>query len=363
MAVTINDVARIAHVDKAAVSLTLRDCPEANRLRPETRERIRKIARELGYRRNLLAWSTRTGIVNTIAVIGQFSKEKSLSYTNSMLFGILTTCTQYGYNIKVYPDNSLDFVFGEIAGSRISSVISLSVEPEIRRKTAEFCRRERINLVYLFEDACDGFPSVNTDNFASAREVVRSLVSLGHCRIGLLCVPHHYLYIEERHNGYLEGLREAGLKADPEWIDCSESPVTAVERMLALPEKRRPTALFGIADTLAVDAERRVIQAGLRVPEDISIFGFGNSDFSRSAFVPISSVEESSYDRGELAVKIILEKSVEFSRSPDGRYLIPPLLIQRQSVAPCAKKKECAVSVFQKTITEKRFSVSHKKTT
>lgn len=135
MAVTIKDIAKAAQVDKAAVSLTLRNHPEAKRLRPETRERILKAARELGYQRNLLAWSTRTGIVNTIAVIGRFRKNDILSYTNQMLAGILTTCTQFGYNIKVYPDTNLEAAFEEISRKRISHVISL--EASIRRSAGK----------------------------------------------------------------------------------------------------------------------------------------------------------------------------------------------------------------------------------
>ncbi|OQA83263.1 MAG: HTH-type transcriptional repressor CytR [Lentisphaerae bacterium ADurb.Bin242] len=350
MAVTINDIARVAKVDKAAVSLTLRDRPEANRLRPETRERIRKAARELGYRRNLIAWSTRTGIVNTLAVIGRFGREDALSYTNWMLFGILTTCTRYGYNIRVYPDDSLDFALGEIAGGRISHVISLSVDSEIRRLTTRFCRDEGIKLLYLFEGACEGFPSLNTDNYAAAREVVRSLAALGHRRIGLLCVPHNYLYVEERHNGYLAGLREAGLKPDPALVDCSDSASPSVERMLSLPKNKRPTAIFGISDAQAVEAERTALRMGLNVPGDLSIFGFGNSDYSRAAYIPVSTVDESPYDCGVLGVNILLGKPVDISMREDGRYLIPPRLIRRESVAPpenstSGRRERKAVSV------------------
>ncbi len=335
MAVTIKDIAKAAQVDKAAVSLTLRNHPEAKRLRPETRERILKAARELGYQRNLLAWSTRTGIVNTIAVIGRFRKNDILSYTNQMLAGILTTCTQFGYNIKVYPDTNLEAAFEEISGNRISHVISLSVDPAERRKAAEFCRRYQLNLVYVFEDAYDGFPSVNTDNFASAREIVNYLVSIGHRRIGLLCVPHRYLYIRERHDGYLQGLRDAGIEIDPRLIDCSDRPEQAFALMMRLPETERPTALFAISDSIAIEVERLAILNGFKVPEELSVFGFGNSECCKSAFVPVSSVEESSYDRGELAVKIILNKPLEIPRREDGRYLIPPLLVHRDSAAPC----------------------------
>ena len=72
MTPTIKDIARLAKIDPGAVSRTLRNHPKAQELRAETRERILKIAKDLGYQRNLLASSTRTGIVYTIAVIGRF---------------------------------------------------------------------------------------------------------------------------------------------------------------------------------------------------------------------------------------------------------------------------------------------------
>ena len=334
MAVTIKDIAKAARVDKAAVSLTLRNRPEAQRLRPETRERILKTARELGYQRNLLASATRTGVVNTIAVIGRFRKNDAPPCTNRMLAGILTTCTQYGYNIKVYSDLNLDEVFAEIGGSRIFHVISLLVKREERQKTADFCKRGGIRLVHVYEDASDGFPSVNTDNFASAREVVNHLASIGHRRIALLCAPHRYLYIRERHDGYLRGLRDAGLQSDPRLIDCSENSEQGAAAMLALPEKERPTAIFALADSLAVRAEYLAIRQGFRVPEDLSVFGFGNTEICGAALVPVSSVEESPYDCGELAVKIILDKPADVRRREDGRYLIAPRLVHRDSTAP-----------------------------
>ena len=83
------------------------------------------------------------------------------------------------------------------------------------------------------------------------------------------------------------------------------------------------------------EVERLAILNGFKVPEELSVFGFGNSECCKSAFVPVSSVEESSYDRGELAVKIILNKPLEIPRREDGRYLIPPLLVHRDSAAPC----------------------------
>ena len=164
---------------------------------------------------------------------------------------------------------------------------------------------------------------------------LKHLASIGHRRIALLCAPHRYHYIRERHEGYLQGLRDAGLQADSRLIDCSEDSGQGVAAMLALPEKERPSAVFALADSLAVKAEYLAIRLGFRVPEDLSVFGFGNTEACGTAFVPLSSVEESPYDCGELAVKIILDKPADVCRREDGRYLIAPLLVHRDSTGPC----------------------------
>ena len=229
--VTINDIARLAHVDKGAVSRTLRNHRDAQRLRPETRERILRIAAELGYQPNQLASSTRTGIVRSLALIGHFLTSTLYFSAAQIISGILSESTKQGYGVKMYDSVDLKKAFAEIVGNRIRYVLSLCPERPAREEQARFCRENGIQIVYLYEHAVGEYPAVNIDNLAASSLLVRHLAERGHRRIALLCVPHKedlYSYVRERHEGYFRSMEELGLPVDPDLVSCSDDVEAAV---------------------------------------------------------------------------------------------------------------------------------------
>lgn len=331
MTVTLKDIARLADIDAGAVSRTLRNHPKAQELRPETRERILKIAKDLGYQCNLLASSIRTGRVTTMAVIGRFAQENVDSSDNLILSGIFKEATANDYGIKVFDDSDLPRTFAEIAGNRIQLVASLSVAEDARIQTAELCRKNGLHLVFLYEHSHAGFPAVILDNADGAVQAVRLLAELGHRRIALLCVPHRFHYVRERHRGYLEGMKQAGLPVDPELASCTDAAEDAVRRMLSLPQKKRPTAIFGIADNLAIIAQNTALRMGFRIPEELSTIGFGAIDAGTFCYCRLTTICENLAMRGKLAVRLLLGKSVDITPDANGNYLIRPSLIRRDS--------------------------------
>ncbi len=308
MAVTIKDIAQLAQVNKCVVSHVLRDDAYAAKVRPETRERVRRIAAELGYERNLLASSTRTGIVNTIAVLCDFTRFKDFFSINWVLSGIMMETSANDYSIKLFPETDLERTFSGIQGNRIRKMISTSVDFGIRERTAELAGKYGIDLVFIYECGHGGYPSVNVDNVEMSAAAVQYLAGLGHTRIGLLCVPHihHFHYVEDRHNGYRLGMERSGLKADPDWIWCSDDAEGGTEKMLSLPQSRRPSAFYAIADNLAVRAERYANRRGLEIPRDFSIVGVGASEIGRYAVTPITTMDENLPTYGINAVRILL---------------------------------------------------------
>ena len=104
-------------------------------------------------------------------------------------------------------------------------------------------------------------------------------------------------------------------------------------RLLALPPGERPTAVFAIADNLGMIIERCAVQAGLNVPHDLSVFGFGNAPETEYAVVPLSTVEESFAKRDELAVRLLIEGSCGIAPVAPGFYLVDPVLVFRNSTA------------------------------
>ena len=203
----------------------------------------------------------------------------------------------------------------------------------------DVCREKNLRLVYVFEHSNGEFPSVNVDNFAAARLAVRHLAEMGHRRIGLFCVPHRrYHYVNERHDGFLAGMAEAGLEANPEWIVCTDERENAVAKMLSLPERNRPTALFGISDFLLLHVQRYAFLHGIRIPEDLSLVGMGNMEAGNFAVVPLTSIEEDHREFGKVAVRALLDKETGVKKQGSGMYLLPPRLIRRVSSAPPRKR-------------------------
>ncbi len=336
MTVTLKDIAKLANIDAGAVSRTLRNHPKAQELRPETRERILKIAKDLGYQCNLLASSIRTGRVTTMAVIGRFAQDNFEPSDSQILSGIFKEATANDYGIKVFDDSDLPRTFAEIAGNRIQLVASLSVAETVRIQTAELCRKNGMRLVFLNEHTPRAnIPSVILDNADGAIQAVRHLAGLGHRRIALLCVPHRFHYVRERHRGYLEGMKLAGLPVDPELVSCTDDTEGAARRMLSLPRRKRPTALFGIADNLAIIAQNTALRMGFRIPQELSTIGFGASDAGTFSYCRLTTICENLALRGRLAVRLLLGKSVDITPDGDGNYLIRPSLIRRESAENC----------------------------
>lgn len=339
MAVTIKDIAKAAEIDIRVVSLTLRNHPDAKVFREEVRQRVLRIANELGYQRNLLATSMRTGIVRTVAFIENFLETEA--FPLSGVAGVMDECARFGYNVRLYQDKNLDKTFSEIRGNCVKHVLSMSIYGEERRKTAEFCSANQIKLVYLCEGPSMGYSAVGIDNFAAGFSAVSFFAEQGHQRIGLATVPERsFQYIKARNSGYREGMKQAGLTPDPDWIIEDGEIYEHVDRFLRMKKSKRPTAIFAISDSVAIRFLFRAGMLGVRVPEDIALIGFGYNTFmGKLSPVPLASFKELFFERGKLAVDILLGQPHEPVKNEENFYLVEPKLIPLRSAGDSLLKK------------------------
>ena len=331
--VTIYDVSAAAGVSACSVSWVLHNHPRSQKLSPATRQRILDTAEKMGYVVNRLASATSTGQVNTIALIVNFTKLQSFHSVNQIIAGIMQELNARRYSIKIFSEDELDLAFRQIAENRIDKVISMSVDRDLREHAAELAEKYAIKLVYAYERGLRGFPAVNTDNVEMTSHAVHYLAERGHSRIGLFCSPHTHCFKIERHDGYLKGMEECGLKADPRWIACSEDTDEAVDSILSLPDGQRPTAFVTVTDSGAVLALHRAWKRGLRIPEEFSLVGIGDTESSRLAMLPITVFRESLEDRGKLLVRLVLGEKPDFPPDEFNVYRTHAELIERESVS------------------------------
>lgn len=329
---TIKDIAEEAGVNKCVVSHVLHDDAYAAKMRPATRQRILDIAARLRYVPNRIAYATSTGKVNTIAVILNFSKYQTTVPFSQIMTGIMFETFSHRQSVKVFSDEDLESSFHQIIENRIGKVIMMSVEPELRKQAANLAEQYSLDLVYAYERGHGNYPAVNADNTEITSKIVHYLNGKGHTRIGLLCVPHQYHYVMDRHAGYLRGMTECGLEPDHRWISCSDDIEHSLEAMLALPGKERPTALVALSDSVAARVQAYAIRNGLVFPRDISVVGIGDSDIARQLPFPLTTMRESLPETGQLLVCLLMKQPIGMEPDEYNVYHTHAVLVERQSV-------------------------------
>lgn len=187
--------------------------------------------------------------------------------------------------------------------------------------------------------AVSDLPAVGADNYTGGLLAGRHLIGLGHRRIASVLGPLDHPYVQERLRGVRDALREAGLETDAA-LEAETSFEEALIRsrtreLLRLPPERRPTAMFVYHDSAAFAVLDELAQAGVRVPEDVSVVGFNDIDAAAHVRPALTTVRQPFAEMGERAADILLTalgrtESDETSQ----RIVLPTELIVRDSTAP-----------------------------
>jgi LacI family transcriptional regulator len=174
------------------------------------------------------------------------------------------------------------------------------------------------------------------DHLNGARLATRHLIELGHRRIAHLAGPAHRFTGEQRRRGYEEALREAGIAVEPALIAEGEYSFESGEALMREMWARRPSAVFAGGDAMALGAMRALARLGVRVPEDVSLIGFGNPDFMRYATPAMTTVDLPVAAAGRTAVELALRRlgRIGDPAEREVRVLEPALLVRETTAAP-----------------------------
>ena len=182
----------------------------------------------------------------------------------------------------------------------------------------------------------EGIPVVSAAHAAGARAATEHLLELGHRRIGVITGPRDWLASTERLNGYHGALGAAGILPDPALVAVSDfrtGPVAeaAAGAMLDLPDP--PTAIFAFNDNAAVSVLHAARARGLRIPDDLSVVGFDDSEQAAIVTPPLTTVRQPLAELGRMAVSVLL-RVLEGQRHDAVRIQLATKLVVRESTAP-----------------------------
>lgn len=277
MSLTLKELGRLAGVHASTVARVLNDDPR-QRVSSEVRERILALAREHGYQPNRLARSLRT---KRSAVVGTLIPDIANPFFALMFRGIEDALAERDYSV-ILANTDDEYAREErgiamLRGRQVDGLILATArrhDPAIQQLLDE---RFPLVLVNRHTDPITPNVVVPADH-TGAVTAVAHLVGLGHRRIAHIAGSEEMSTGHTRSQGYREALQQHSIPFDPDLLVAGSyrdaGGYDAMRRLLALPDP--PTAVFAVNDLAAAGAMRAVREAGLEVPDDVSLVGFND---------------------------------------------------------------------------------------
>ncbi len=336
------DVAREAGVSRATVSYVLNGVVDGKvPISEETRQRVLEAIEDLGYVPDARARALRSGDTKTIGLVILDIRNPHFWETAE---GVEQEARAAGYqvllsNIALKGEYASE-IFKDLSQRRIDGLILpssyMAASAESQDSLQRFSKRQM--PIVQIGDHLNGYSTTDivASNYHEAtKEVIGYLLGLNHRRIALLFGVENAEHAMDRLQPYREALLAAGQPLDDRLIArCGptiEEGYQATLQLLTLPE--RPTAILAINDLLAMGALRAISDAGLRVPEDISLVGYDDILMARFLVPRLTTVTKDIHVLGRAAVRLLLARIQEPER-PRQTERYPARLIVRESTGP-----------------------------
>lgn len=305
MKANIKTISRLTGFSQATVSNALNNKRGVNR---DTAEKIFQAAREVGYfngqriqRIRLVMYQADGSVVN------------DSPFFSRLMAGVEAECRRQKLEAATCHlqrnDPEYEARLAELLEDSGSALLILATEMDAR-EAARF--QNALAPVVILDSWYEGLDlsAVLIDNTDAAYQAVSYLIGQGHTRIGHLRGKMQIKNFYYRRQGYLRAMTEHGLRPEPRYsISLSTGMESACEDMAALlrhgPDL--PTAFFADNDMIALGAMRALTQAGVRVPEDVSVVGFDDLPFCAISSPPLTTVRVYNYEMGQAAVRRLME--------------------------------------------------------
>ena len=299
---TLEDVAQIAGVSRALVSLVMRDSP---RVSIESRKRVTDAATRLGYRPNLMARNLASRKTMTIGVL---LNDLHNPWFAEVTDGIHASAERHGYQLILasgrrsprLESRALD----TFLASRVDGIIVAGCRLPAARLDAVGDEVSLVSVGRAFTTL--GIGSVTTDDADGARMAVEHLYDLGHRRIAHIDGGKG-AGASPRRTGYLRTMRRLGLADNAQVISgdfTEEAGAHGAQRLLR--GAVLPTAIFTANDLSAVGAIDEVERGGLVVPDDVAVVGFDNTSLAALNHIGLTTIDQPRREMGAAAATMLI---------------------------------------------------------
>jgi len=334
MVVRLKDIAQDLDLSVVTISKVLRNHPDIGE---QTRKRVLKRMRELNYQPNIAARSLITGRTWTIGLV---VPDLLHPFFAQIAKGISVEVRRKGYSLFISSSDEDPTLEQEEIAQLLARRVDVMLIASSQLKVESFQRIEDQKIPYVLLDRqFSEFESnfVGVDDTAVGMLATTHLIEQGCKRIAHIRGPEISTAVG-RLKGYKDALASHQVEPLPDHIVSigpsgdhvgDEAGYTATVKLLA--NKHRPDGIFCFNDPVALGTMRAILDAGLRVPEDVAVVGCGNLSYSDFLRVPLSSVDQNSKTIGKIAASLALQLAQSKSPSQPKSTLVAPHLVARAS--------------------------------
>lgn len=330
--ITIKDIAKMLGVSPSTVSRALKDHPDISE---ETRNLVKTFAEKVKYRPNALALSLRKQKTNTLGLV---IPEIVHHFFSSVISGMEDLAYGEGYTMMICQSN--ENYYREVIN--LQALLDHRVDGllvSISKTTREFNHLHNaldsgIPVVF-FDRICEELDTdrVITDDFEGARIATTHLIETGCQKIMHLAAPRHLLIGKNRYEGYAQALKNNKIPLDESLVlkcDTREEVMSMRQHILTLAPQI--DGIFGVNDSTAIAVMQVLQENGYRIPEDISVVGFGDGPIATIATPPLTTLEQKGYEMGREAVRLLIQRLENPSALINNQTkIITPSLVRRKT--------------------------------
>lgn len=330
---TLSDLAADLGLSRATVSKALNNRTDVSE---ETRRRVQARAYELHYQPTVSASRSPSIAVVADGLIAMYTLQVLSGISDECQIQDLTMTLTSTTNVPGTKTAPLsDQWMRRVAANGFQGI--LLITHEVPDSLINMTAQLGLSLVVIdpLQSVSPDVLTIGATNWNGALAATRHLLGLGHKRIAYVQGPKGSLPSVERYEGYLSALRQVGLKKDDSQIigdDFTfECGLESGRELLSRPAGQRPTAVFCGSDASALGIIEATREAGLRVPEDLSVVGFDNTFLAISSAPRLTTVSQPMHEMGAAAVRALV--SLHAGTRPSGPMRFETSLIIRDSTA------------------------------
>ncbi len=330
MAITIWDIAEHLDLSISTISRALNGYGD---VAAETRQRVFDAAAELGYYPSAAARDLRRRRTNRIGFSYGFTTTDIGEFASRLINGAVAAAEKADYNVMLYPltGNQLEKLTRICQTREVEGLLLMG--GEYLAESIDLLQKEQLPFVVLNRQLDKPDVSfVTADHHKATTEATRHLIELGHKRIAYVGQSALEKLHSDHIASYQQSLREAKFSFDESLVlSAGTEPGAGYQVMRKLLDLANPpTAVLAIHDPLAIECLQAVIDAGLRVPEDVAIIGSDNLRASQSTEPPLTTIHPPLAEIGRLAMDNLLARLTDDTLPPTCLTL-PAQLVIRQS--------------------------------